>query len=233
MTDFIRRVLDLAIGAVLLVVALPIMLFCAIGTAFVLRAWPFFTQTRVGRSGREFRFIKLRTLPTSAPRYASKYELASLRIPNFSLALRKLHLDELPQLLHVLSGKMSLVGPRPEMPYLYDEFTPDFAVERTTVRPGCTGLWQISEQCFEMIHEHPELDEYYLRNRSLRLDLWILGRTALVFLGRRDDLVSLRAMPSWAGRATRTPPREVVVDLRPAAALPELHLEPAVAALEG
>ena len=82
----------------------------------------------------------MRTLPTTAPRYATKYELVRLRIPAFSLMLRRLHLDELPQLLHVLAGKMSLVGPRPEMPNLYCAFDAEFAERRVSVRPGCTGL---------------------------------------------------------------------------------------------
>jgi lipopolysaccharide/colanic/teichoic acid biosynthesis glycosyltransferase len=140
-----KRTFDIVVASILLLIAIPTILFCAVGTAISLRCWPFFTQERIGRDGRTFLFVKLRTLPAHAPRYASKYQLVALQIPRFSLALRKLHLDELPQLFLVVLGKMSLVGPRPEMPNLTDQFDSEFAKQRTSVRPGCTGLWQISE----------------------------------------------------------------------------------------
>ena len=91
--------------------------------------------------------------------------------------MRRLHLDELPQLFLVVIGKMSLVGPRPEMHSLTTHYGDEFAAQRTQVRPGCTGLWQISEHCTKMIFEHPEFDLQYVQNRSLRFDMWIIART--------------------------------------------------------
>ena len=194
-----KRAFDVVVGSVLVIATLPVLVVGAIGTAIALRAWPFFTQVRVGADGQPFHFIKLRTLPVHAPKYTSKYELAHLHVPRFSDALRRLHLDELPQLFLVVIGKMSLVGPRPEMPYLHAQLSPEFARLRTSVRPGCTGLWQVSQHCDQMIHEHPEFDERYLAAHSLRLDLWIILRTLRLMLPATDKrLVSLAELPEWA-----------------------------------
>ena len=119
-----KRIVDIVVATVLLVVALPIIGVSALLTMAVLRTSPFFTQTRIGRNGEPFKLLKVRTLPRSTPRYANKYEVARMRIPAFSRMLRRLHLDELPQLLLVLTGKMSLVGPRPEMPTCTAPSTP-------------------------------------------------------------------------------------------------------------
>ena len=203
-----KRCLDLGIAAVLLVLTLPVILVSALITLVVLRTWPFFTQTRIGRDGEPFKLLKVRTLPKSTPRYAIKYEVARLHIPTFSLMLRRLHLDELPQLLLVLTGKMSLVGPRPEMPNLYCAFDPDFAERRVRVRPGCTGLWQISEHCDRMIFEHPEFDSFYLEHRTLRLDLRVLVRSIQLLLPfGHPKMVTYDELAEWA-----VP--EAVIDLR-------------------
>jgi lipopolysaccharide/colanic/teichoic acid biosynthesis glycosyltransferase len=134
--------------------------------------------------------------------------------------LRRSHLDELPQLFLVVVGKMTLVGPRPEMPSVHDQhFDPVFAHIRTSVRPGCTGLWQISDHCGEMIYEHPEFDECYVRNRSLRFDLWILRRTVrFMWPVAARTLVSLDDVPSWAVRVKIPTERARVDALLPQAA---------------
>lgn len=180
--EIVKRTIDLTVALVLIVATLPVMVVAAIGTAVSLRTSPFFTHTRIGRDGRPFRMIKFRTLPPSAPAYAGKYEIRAIEAPWFCRLLRSLHLDELPQLFLVLTGSMSLVGPRPEMAHLYDRFDAGFARRRVSVRPGCTGLWQISDRCDRMIHEHPEFDEWYLEHRSPRVDLWILARSLWLLL---------------------------------------------------
>jgi hypothetical protein len=122
--------------------------------------------------------------------------------------LRRLHLDELPQLLLVLTGKMSLVGPRPEMPNLYSAFDLQFAARRIGVRPGCTGLWQISEHCDRMIFEHPEYDGFYLEHRSLGLDVRVMARSVRLLLPFGDPkLVTYADLDTWV-----TP--NDVIDLR-------------------
>src|SRR5690606_12664691 len=182
--EVIRRALDVLMAAGLLLVALPVLLVVTIGSALSLKASPLFSQDRVGRGGRTFRFYKIRTLPPTAPAYTDKHQLDMTKLPPFCQLVRRLHLDAIPQLFLVLIGKMSLVGPRPEMPYLHDAMPADFAAERTSMRPGVTGLWQVSVACAGLIHAAPEYDRFYLENRTLRLDVWILYRTARKMPGR-------------------------------------------------
>lgn len=205
-----RRVFDVVVSLTLAVVVIPVVLLSAVGSAVALRAWPFFVQQRVGLDGRLFHFVKVRTLPPTMPSYVDKHQLDHQRIPAFCQLLRKLHLDELPQLLLVTLGHMSLVGPRPEMAHLHERLPSSFAELRTSTRPGCTGLWQIGEACSGLIEAAPEYDRFYLANRSLRLDLWVLGRTALNMIGV-GKLVTLDDIPSWA---VRQPVPLRTIDLR-------------------
>jgi lipopolysaccharide/colanic/teichoic acid biosynthesis glycosyltransferase len=197
--DLYRRVLDVVVSTLLILVTLPVVIIAAVGSAASLRAWPFFTQHRVGRHGRLFRFVKIRTLPVDMPDYVDKHQLDMSRIPTFCRLLRRLHLDELPQLFLVLRGRMGLVGPRPEMAYLHDRMPADFAALRTSVRPGCTGLWQVSAACTGLIGEAPEYDRFYLARRALRLDLWVLAQTVRKMIGLGRTL-TLDEIPAWAGR---------------------------------
>jgi lipopolysaccharide/colanic/teichoic acid biosynthesis glycosyltransferase len=180
--------MDVVLGTLAALVALPVILVLAAGIAVTLRTSPFFVQQRVGRGGRPFRFIKLRTLPRSTPTCATKYELVDVAIPRFTRALRRFHLDELPQLLLVPFGVLSLVGPRPEMLELHDQADHVFAAERVQVRPGCTGLWQISDAASGLIWEAPQYDRHYIRNSSIALDVWILWRTLFVLAGRAEPI---------------------------------------------
>ena len=199
----VKRGVDVVAGTLLAVAAIPVIAVAAAATAVVLRTWPFFVQHRIGHHGRHFRFIKIRTLPRTAPRYADKYALQRVKTPKFSQFLRRTKIDELPQLFLVPVGRMSLVGPRPEMPTLHQRLDPHFAASRTSVRPGCTGIWQISDRADVLIGESPEYDEFYIRNACLRLDLWLLGRTVRRFVGGRR--VNLGAVPQWALRAAPLP----------------------------
>src|SRR3546814_7490702 len=131
------------------------------------------------------------------PGYVDKHQLEVDRIPTCCRFLRRLHLDELPQLLLVLRGRMSLVGPRPEMAYLHDRMAPQFSSLRTSVRPGCTGLWQVSEACTDPISAAPEYDQAYLDGRSLRLDVWISAQTTRRMIGR-GRANTLDTLPAWA-----------------------------------
>ena len=207
-----RRAVDLTVSLVLLVLVLPIIVATALVSALALRTWPFFAQERIGRNGEVFRFFKVRTLPPDTPAYTDKHRLHAHRIPPVCRALRRLHLDELPQLLLVLRGHMSLVGPRPEMAYLHDQYPAEFADLRTSVRPGCTGLWQVSESCDGLIGAAPEYDSFYVANRSWRIDLWIGFRTALKMTGV-GRTIRLDDVPGWV----RAPQAAIdVIDLRDA-----------------
>jgi lipopolysaccharide/colanic/teichoic acid biosynthesis glycosyltransferase len=175
-----KRVLDIVLGSVLALLATPVILLLAACLAVQLRCWPFFVQERVGRGGRSFRFVKLRSLPVLTPRYADKYTISDLPLPRSLRLLRASHLDELPQLFLVPLGRMSLVGPRPEMSDLHKLFPPSLAAARTAVRPGCTGAWQISPSRALLICEDTSYDEFYLAHANPVLDLWLLAKTALV-----------------------------------------------------
>jgi lipopolysaccharide/colanic/teichoic acid biosynthesis glycosyltransferase len=196
----VKRAIDVVVGTALLVLALPAILLMAMALAISLRAWPFFAQDRVGRDGRTFRFVKLRTLPPHVDPYIEKYHLDLQSLPRVPRFLRSMHLDELPQLALVAFGKMSLVGPRPEMPRLHRAMPASFADTRTSMRPGCTGLWQISRHCNRLIHESPEFDLFYIHHASVRLDLWIIARTVRFMLFATP--ITLDDVPLWARPAT-------------------------------
>jgi len=208
-----KRLVDVAVASTLLLAVLPVIVVLALVSAFSLRAWPFFVQDRVGRDGRSFRFVKIRTLPPSTAAYADKYSLAQVQVPTATRLMRALHLDELPQLALVVAGAMSLVGPRPEMPGLHDALPGHVARTRTLVRPGVTGLWQVGVHCDGLIGESPEYDAFYVRRRSLRLDLWILAQTARKVLRGGQGHVRLDALPAWVEAQSQPRRSELVIDL--------------------
>jgi hypothetical protein len=160
------------------------------------------------------------------PTTLDKYELEGERIPRFCRLLRRCHLDELPQLLVVPLGWMSLVGPRPEMPALLGRYPKDFAAARGRVRPGCTGLWQISTASAMLIYEAPLYDLVYTEYQGLRLDVWILYRTVRMLTSGRAS-IDLSDLPRWALRRSYRA-RPAVSNL--ATAQPESSI---VIALEG
>lgn len=191
-----KRAFDLVVGLALLLWSLPVILVLAVVLGVSLRAWPFFVQERIGFNGRPLRFLKLRTLTPSTPRYMLKTHLSDASMPWFSRVVRNRHLDELPQILLVLAGRMSLVGPRPKMPDAVEPVSATYAAARTAVPQGCTGLWQISAERDRLPHEVPAYDYFYIEHASLKLDLWILVRTALVVL-RLADPVRIADVPAW------------------------------------
>jgi exopolysaccharide biosynthesis polyprenyl glycosylphosphotransferase len=178
-----KRAFDLIVAAILLVS----FGWLFAGIALAIRVWSrgpvFFAQERIGQHGLAFRMFKFRSMHTDAPAYATKPESGSdPRVFTFGRLLRRTSLDELPQLWNVLKGEMSLVGPRPEMPQIAAEYN---AVqrERFMVRPGMTGLWQVSADRNLPIHENVDYDLYYIYNQSFLLDMIILGRTVFAMFG--------------------------------------------------
>lgn len=183
-------------AAALLIAGLPLLLVAAVMSAWCFKAWPVFVHTRVGAGGQHFRMYKIRTLPPCTNRYVSKYALDVVDIPPAMRLIRRLHIDELPQLWHVVTGEMSFVGPRPEMPDLHDLLPASFAMERTSVRPGLTGLWQISPHNAGLIRERPEYDRLYVGHRWFWLDAWIMFRTVQKMTSGRTT--QLYDVPLWA-----------------------------------
>lgn len=187
--------MDVVLGTVLAILALPVIGVLALVLAIRLRQWPFFGHQRLIHGYRTVTFPKLRTLPKSTPRYALKDGGKVIPVDRFCAFLRHRHLDELPQLLLVPVLKMSLVGPRPKMPDRFEPVDPGYRDARRLVRQGCTGLWQIGHEAHLVVHERPEYDFSYLQYGSLRMDLWILWRTALIMIGARP--IKLEELPRW------------------------------------
>jgi lipopolysaccharide/colanic/teichoic acid biosynthesis glycosyltransferase len=175
-----KRSLDVVLGSALALLAAPLILVLSVASAVSFRAWPIFVQPRVGRAGRRFSCLKIRSLPATAPPAADKHEVARIPTSGLGRFLRATHLDELPQLFLVPLGVMSLVGPRPAIPELLERFPSRALDARLRVRPGCTGLWQVSEAAHGPIYASPEYDRFYVTHCSLKLDVQILVKTVLV-----------------------------------------------------
>ncbi len=191
-----KRAFDIGVGLVLILATLPLLALLALVLAVQLRGWPFFVHTRIGRNGRPIAFPKLRTLSRDTPRYADKTVVQFEPVSRLAHFLREKHLDELPQLVLVPLGRLSLVGPRPRMASEVDHYPfPPFDAARTAVRQGCTGLWQVGMHTVATVSASPEYDLYYLRHSSFRMDLWILWRTAVQAAGGRA--MALAEVPRW------------------------------------
>jgi lipopolysaccharide/colanic/teichoic acid biosynthesis glycosyltransferase len=174
-----KRLLDVAGAAVCLALLAPVLCIITALVRFTSPGPVLFRQNRVGKDGRLFPMYKFRTMFRDAPHYAySPKRGDDPHITPVGRILRKTSLDELPQILNVLLGDMSLVGPLPEMPFIVEQYTP-LQRQRLSVKPGITGLWQLSADRAFLIHENIEYDLYYVRNRSLFIDVAILLHTVL------------------------------------------------------
>jgi exopolysaccharide biosynthesis polyprenyl glycosylphosphotransferase len=182
---FLKRLADILLaGLASLFLVLPGLLFAALikldSSGPVL-----FIHERVGHKGRRFRMLKFRTMRSDSEPYAeAPVDQRDTRVTRFGAFLRRTSLDEIPQLLNILKGDMSLVGPRPEMPFITDTYS-DWQATRLDVQPGLTGLWQVAGRKNLPLHDNLEYDFFYVRNQSLGLDIEILLRTfPAVFLSR-------------------------------------------------
>ncbi len=175
--DKMKRAVDFIASTLMLIGLSPILILVAIWVKLDSKGPVFFSQERVGKNGKPFRMFKFRSMHVNAPKYAvSPSSKLDPRITRSGRFLRKSSLDELPQLFNVFKGDMSLVGPRPEMPFIVDQYT-RFQRARLQVKPGITGLWQISADRSIAIHDNLDYDLYYIQNRSLTTDMVILWRT--------------------------------------------------------
>lgn len=189
MRTFIKRIFDITGALTLLVLTLPIMLVTALLIALESGFPIFYRQERVGRAGRGFGVSKFRSMRADAegdgkPRWAVSNDD---RITRVGLFIRKYRIDELPQLLNVLKGDMSLVGPRPERPFFVDRLTQEipFYAARHSIKPGLTGWAQVRYHYGATSHDAAnklQFDLYYVKNHTLFLDLVILFETIVVVI---------------------------------------------------
>jgi lipopolysaccharide/colanic/teichoic acid biosynthesis glycosyltransferase len=196
----LTRVFDVA----LILLAAPYILFFFLLISILImvdsNGGPLYRQTRIGKGGRRFQALKFRTMVMDADQILQRYldespelkaEWAAThklkrdpRVTRVGAMLRKLSLDEMPQFWNILIGDMSLIGPRPIVDAEIERYGKCFELY-IQARPGLTGLWQVSGRSDTSYQRRVELDEYYLLNRSLKLDLIILLKTVYVVLGRK------------------------------------------------
>ncbi len=197
-----KRMLDVVVGSFFLLLSAPVILMCGLMVKLISRGPIFFTQEREGLGGRKIRIWKLRTMYENAEQRLKEHletdpELCREWEEKCKLArdprvvrgigpfLRRFSIDELPQLWCVVTGTMSLVGPRPLPDYHLGVFRREFMELRRSVRPGVTGLWQITVRNGGGLDEHQRYDSYYIRNWSVWLDIYILARTVVAVLSSR------------------------------------------------
>ena len=196
-----KRLLDLTLGGLIFVLTLPVMALGGCLVKLLSREPLLFCQVREGLGGYPIKVWKLRTMyrdaeqrlqsflatnPQLRQEWEARFKLANdpRIIPVIGTLLRRLSVDELPQLWNVIKGEMSLIGPRPFPEYHLSKFPPEFRELRRQVRPGLTGLWQVMIRSDGGIDVQQLYDAYYIRNWSTWLDLWILFRTVRAVLFR-------------------------------------------------
>jgi len=184
----LKRILDVGTALAVLLVTSPILLLAAAGIVIVSGGSPFFLQERVGKDGRPFRIVKLRTMVRGAHLlHADMLHMSEVEGPVFKMRddprlhplgsfLRRTSIDELPNFFNVLRGEMSAVGPRPPLPAEVAHYDA-YAMRRLAVKPGVTCLWQISGRCEVSFDEWMALDNAYIDEWSPLLDLRIILRT--------------------------------------------------------
>jgi lipopolysaccharide/colanic/teichoic acid biosynthesis glycosyltransferase len=179
-----KRALDITVAGAALVAAAPVLGIAALLIRLETHGHPIYRQRRVGLGGEPFDLYKLRTMVSGAETMGSglAVDAGDSRITRLGAVLRRTSMDELPNLVNVLRGEMSIVGPRPTVQVQVDRYT-ERQRGRLTVRPGLTGWAQVNGRASLPWHERIELDLWYVEHASLRLDLQILLRTARMVLG--------------------------------------------------
>ena len=220
---FFKRCSDLVGASLLLAVSLPLWPIIAFAIRMTSPGPVLFRQERVGQNGSSFEILKFRTMHAATDPYAlSPNSNEDTRVTRIGRVLRLLGLDEIPQLLNVIKGDMTLVGPRPEMPFIAEGYT-DVERRRLLVRPGITGPWQLSPDREAQIHENLEYDLYYVSHRSAMLDIVILVETLLYTIGQLFPRVAIADEP---------PPEFFRPPHRPAPVTPDLVADTGPAAFD-
>lgn len=176
----IKRLMDLILGSIGLLLAAPIMALIALMIHLSIPGSIFVEEERVGKNGRLFKMLRFRIMPTSG-------EFSSNDPQSFiGRFLRRMYLDELPQLINVLRGEMSLVGPRPEVPEIVATYAA-WQRKRLDVPPGITGLWQIATPGNRPLHEDLEYDFFYIKNYNIWMDLSLILQTIPFVFSRKGS----------------------------------------------
>lgn len=184
--DPLKRLIDAVLGTVALILSSPVQAVVAVLVAVKLGRPVIFRQTRPGRGGRPFTMYKFRSMRPAAP--GETIAADADRLTPFGRVLRSTSLDELPSILNIVKGDMSIVGPRPLLMQYLSRYTPDQA-RRHEVRPGLTGLAQVSGRNAVGWEERFALDVEYVDRRSFRLDARIIAKTVMSVV-RRDGISS-------------------------------------------
>ncbi len=194
-----KRAMDLALLLPVGLLALPVLLLAALAVVVVSPGNPFYAQRREGFRGRPVRVWKLRTMrkdaetlleshlkavPGARQEWEQHFKLTAdpRLLPVIGRLFRRTSIDELPQLLNILKGEMSFVGPRPFPYYHVEQFGEDFRRLRVSALPGLTGYWQVTSRSTADLQTQERLDSYYVRNWSLWMDLYLLARTPLALI---------------------------------------------------
>jgi lipopolysaccharide/colanic/teichoic acid biosynthesis glycosyltransferase len=180
----IRRGIDVMGGTLALIVTAPVMAVAMLAIRLESRGHPIYRQRRVGLDGSPFDLLKLRTMVDGAEHVGAGLAINAddPRVTRVGALLRRTSLDELPNLLNVIRGDMSFIGPRPTIPVQVEQYT-ERQRGRLRVRPGITGWAQVNGRASLPWSERIELDLHYIEHRSLGLDLRILWRTVAMVLG--------------------------------------------------
>lgn len=192
----IKHGLDKITILILCIVAIPLFILIALCIKLTSKGPIFFVQKRVGKDGKDFNIFKFRTMVQNAEKIGSGIytEENDPRITKIGRILRKTSLDELPQLMNILIGDMSIIGPRPTLRYQVEKYTP-YQMQRLRMRPGVTGLAQVNGRNSLPWSKRIEYDIKYVNNYSLWLDFIIILRTIKVVLtaegvyGKRDEMM--------------------------------------------
>jgi lipopolysaccharide/colanic/teichoic acid biosynthesis glycosyltransferase len=195
----IRRAVDIAVSSLALLLAAPVLAVAALAVRLESPGPIIYRQARSGLKGHEFEVLKLRTMVDGAEHIGAGLAINAndSRITRVGAFLRRTSIDELPNLLNVLRGEMSLIGPRPTLPVQVAQYTPRQR-GRLAVKPGITGWAQVNGRATLPWPERIELDLYYIEHRSLALDVQILKRTVAIVLGGSD--LYKGAAGGWEGK---------------------------------
>ncbi|MGK2939043.1 MAG: sugar transferase [Solirubrobacteraceae bacterium] len=183
----LRRLFDIAVAGSALLLAAPVLLVAIIAIRLESPGHPIYRQRRIGRDGRPFDVMKLRTMVDGAEQMGAGLAVdeGDTRITKIGAFLRRTSIDELPNLVNVLRGDMAIVGPRPTVPVQVEQYT-ERQRGRLAIRPGITGWAQVNGRATLPWDERIELDLWYIEHRSLRLDVQILWRTVRMVFGGED-----------------------------------------------